>query len=96
MKSTDACRLVSQPGDSGMLEYSVKIERSEAAVLCGGVDTVDIEMRRYHRLDADPAPTCSAVSYDTATDASNNNRAYLHSIYTLSTKHLHTIYTPSL
>ena len=41
MKSTDACRLVSQPGDSGMLEYSVKIERSEAAVLCGGVDTVD-------------------------------------------------------
>ena len=47
MKSTDACRLVSQPGDSGMLEYSVKIERSEAAVLCGGVDTLDIEMRRY-------------------------------------------------
>ena len=45
------------------------------------------------RLDADPAPTCSAVSYDTAADASNNNRAYLHSIYTLSTQYLHSIYT---
>ena len=43
------------------------------------------------RLDADPAPTCSAVSYDTAADASNNNRTYLQSIYTLSTQHLHTI-----
>ena len=47
------------------------------------------------RLDADPAPACSAVSYDTATDASNNNRAYLHSIYTLSTHYLHSIYTVS-
>ena len=47
------------------------------------------------RLDADPAPTCSAVSYDTAADASNNNRAYLHSIYTLSTHYLHSICTVS-
>ena len=46
-------------------------------MLCRGCVDNRYRDASLSRLDADPAPACSAVGHDTATDASINNRTYL-------------------